>query len=625
MSAIPFDETPADKDANDDMDPLAAGLDALPPGTTLGRYEIRRLIGRGGMGSVYEALHRDLKKRVAIKTLLPTLAANADAKTRFLREGEAASRIRHAHVVDVTDVGAEGTVIYLVMEYLEGEDLGKVIARKGALGISETADIMLPVAAAIATAHEQGVIHRDLKPENIFLARGGAMGGLAPKVLDFGISKVSGDLRTMALTGTGATFGTTFYLPPEQLRGAKQADARSDQYALGTILYECVTGQRAFEGENLYAVLKDIAESRYRPAASLRPDLPSALDAIINRAMSLEPAARFPSARALGAALLEYGSAPLRMMWTPFFSAEAVELGASAGGERREPEAPSLGPMPSPEGPVGRSSPGFAAEIAMAGTPTPPPSESQRRITAGGTRVLPAGAGTPSPDQRGRPQRLESSTTFRHATGESTSLPSLRPARSRLPWLVALGVAAAGSVAFVILRPDLGTTAPTTPAAPTIPAEPKMFRIEVVTEPGSATIELDGQPVGTGAFARRLPIDGSEHEIVAHARGYRNASVRFVDTPPPRELTLEAIAAPPPPPPAVEPARPLVPEARPIAAALGKPEKPGHGHHHGGGKPGVASAPSGGESKPAAPAKPSGRAKPGGDPGVLPNNAPIVE
>ncbi|HEY2901204.1 MAG TPA: serine/threonine-protein kinase, partial [Polyangia bacterium] len=258
------------------MDPLAAaaGLDALPPGTTLGRYEIRRLIGRGGMGSVYEALHRDLKKRVAIKTLLPTLAANPDAKTRFLREGEAASRIRHPHVVDVTDVSSDGPVIYLVMEYLEGEDLGKLISRRGPLGVSETADIMLPVAAAIVTAHEQGVIHRDLKPENIFLAQG-SMGGIVPKVLDFGISKVSssGDLRTMALTGTGATFGTTFYLPPEQLRGAKQADARSDQYALGTILYECLTGQRAFEGENLYAVLKDIAESRYRPAATLRPDL----------------------------------------------------------------------------------------------------------------------------------------------------------------------------------------------------------------------------------------------------------------------------------------------------------------------------------------------------------------
>src|SRR4029077_11078898 len=144
------------------------GFDTLRPGTMLGRYEIRRLVGQGGMGCVYEAQHRDLKKRVAIKTLLPSLSSNADAKERFLREGEAASRIRHPHVVDVTDVGSQGSVIYLVMEYLEGEDLARLLARQGCLTPAQAADIMLPVAAAIATAHEQGVIHRDLKPENIF-------------------------------------------------------------------------------------------------------------------------------------------------------------------------------------------------------------------------------------------------------------------------------------------------------------------------------------------------------------------------------------------------------------------------------------------------------------------------
>ncbi|HVR64974.1 MAG TPA: serine/threonine-protein kinase, partial [Polyangia bacterium] len=577
---------------------------------------------------VYEALHRDLKKRVAIKMLLPTLAANPDAKTRFLREGEAASRIRHPHVVDVTDVGSEGTIIYLVMEFLEGEDLGKVIARKGALPIGDAADIMLPVAAAIATAHEQGVIHRDLKPENIFLARGGGMGGVSPKVLDFGISKVSGDLRTMALTGTGATFGTTFYLPPEQLRGAKQADARSDQYALGTILYECVTGQRAFEGENLYAVLKDIAESRYRPAVTLRPDLPPELNAIINRAMNLEPAARFPSVRALGASLLAYASAPPRMMWTPFFTAPAAELEAAPASELSIDAPEVTAPTPPPAG-VARG-PGFAADLAMAATATPPPQESPRKITAGGTRPLPPDSGTPPPDGRGHPARLESSTTFRHATGESSSLlPTLRPARSRMPWLVLLGVAAAVSVVFVIMRPDLPTAQPPAPPSAPAPPEPKLFRVEVVTDPGSAVIELDGQPVGTGSFARRLPADGSEHEIVAHARGFRNASVRFVDTPPPRDLTLEPIAAPapatPPPPATIEPARPRdpAPEAKALAGAGAKPDKSGKGHHHhGGGKP-TAEAPPTTDSKPA-PVKPAG--KPGkGDSGLLPNNAPIVE
>ena len=159
----------------------------------LGRYEIVRLIGRGGMGSVYEAMHRDLRKRVAIKTLLPSLAVSQEAKQRFLREGEAASRIRHPNVVDVTDVVAEGPT------QLPGDGVpggrGSVRADRApgrAAASTQTADIMLPVMAAIAAAHEQGVIHRDLKPENIFLASS-HYGGMHPKVLDFGISKVLGD------------------------------------------------------------------------------------------------------------------------------------------------------------------------------------------------------------------------------------------------------------------------------------------------------------------------------------------------------------------------------------------------------------------------------------------------
>ena len=585
------------------MDPLAAaaGLDALPPGTQLGRYEIRRLIGRGGMGSVYEALHRDLKKRVAIKTLLPSLAAKPDSKARFLREGEAASRIRHPHVVDVTDVGAEESVIYLVMEYLEGEDLGKLITRRGALGISETADIMLPVAAAIATAHEMGVIHRDLKPENIFLAQA-SMGGIQPKVLDFGISKVSGDIRTMALTGTGATFGTTFYLPPEQLRGAKQADARSDQYGLGTILYECVTGQRAFEGENLYSVLKDIAGSRYRQAATLRPDLPPALDAIINQAMNLEPSTRFPSVRDLGAALLDYAGPSAHMMWKVFFAAPAPKFGLASSGPIEDASQGHSAPL---------SDRAFAATPQPSLPPLPPSIDTPQspRASAGGTRVLPT---PPSPDVRpaaGAPiQRLESNSTFRHATGESTLSP-LQPARSRLPWLVGLGVMVAVGAVFLIMRPDQTESTTTTPPVATVaPPEPKMFRVEVVTDPGTAVIELDGQPVGTGAFARRLPADGSEHEVVAHARGYRNAQVRFTDTPPPRDLALEAIAAP---------------VAPPVAEVItrGKPDRGAHRHRHRNGGSGVASSERD-RNKPA-PVKPAGKSNDAD--GLLPNKAPIVE
>jgi serine/threonine-protein kinase len=492
-------------------DPFSA--ETLPPGTSLGRYDIRRLIGRGGMGCVYEAVHRDLKKRVAIKTLLPSLAASDEARIRFLREGEAASRIRHPNVVDVTDVGVEGETSYLVMEFLEGEDLAALIARQGALSIEQTADIMLPVAAAISSAHEQGVIHRDLKPANILLARS-AVGGLQPKVLDFGISKVSGDRGTMVLTGTGATFGTTFYLPPEQLQGARQADARSDQYALGTIIYECVTGQRAFEKENLYGVLKDIAEGRYPTPLSRRPDLPPVMDALITRSMSLDPANRFESVKQLGAAMLEFASPQSRAMWTSFFGGVPLTgRGAPAYG------APGGTMLLQPEG-----------AAALRKQVTPPPNNAR-------------GAGA-----------LGGNSTFRHATGESVnpfgSVPNLRRP-SRVPLMLGVGVVAIAGGAFGVMRLlERPATKPTisdqgdVDKHVTPPSERPTFRVEIETEPHAATLELDGHTVGAGALDQRMPSDGVEHVLVARAPGYRDVTVRFTDRPPPHLLALDPVTAP---------------------------------------------------------------------------------
>jgi serine/threonine-protein kinase len=415
-------------------------LDTLKAGSILGRYQIKRLIGQGGMGCVYEAEHRDLKKRVAIKTLLSPLASNRDARERFLREGEAASRIRHAHVVDVTDVGSEGPVIYLVMEYLEGEDLARYIARRGFLSPTQAADIMLPVADAIATAHEQGVIHRDLKPENIFLVRAGHS-GLHPKVLDFGISKVLGDSQSRALTGSAATLGTMNYMPPEQLHAARAADARSDQYGLGTILYECVTGQRAFEEETFYAVLKKIAEGQFRRPSILRPGLPPRLEAIILRAMSLNPAARFDSVRDLGIALLDFASEGSRRPWTSSFGAEQAV----------------------PEG--FRADDAVRVATLVASTPVG---------SAGATRDLPS------------PLR-SASTTMRSATGESEPRPvPSRSLRSRAPLVIggiAL-VAAAGALIALVgvrsnrLRPEAPSSAASEePAIAPLPAAPRVRAI----------------------------------------------------------------------------------------------------------------------------------------------------
>src|SRR6478609_1424523 len=166
---------------------LQANADPLV-GTVLGRYLLTRLVGEGGMAAVYEATDRDLGRRVAIKTLHERRALSPDLRMRFLREGQTASKIRHPHVAAIYDVG-RGSRPYLVMEYLEGEDLARCLSRQGLLSVEQTADLLLPVVAAVAAAHDLGVVHRDLKPDNIFLSV--EQGSIKPKVLDFGISKIA--------------------------------------------------------------------------------------------------------------------------------------------------------------------------------------------------------------------------------------------------------------------------------------------------------------------------------------------------------------------------------------------------------------------------------------------------
>ena len=485
--------------------------DTLRPGTTLGRYEVRRLLGRGGMGCVYEAIHRDLKKRVAIKTLLPALASSSDAKQRFLREGEAASRIRHPHVVDVTDLGSEGSVIYLVMEYLEGEDLARSLARQGFLSPLEAADIMLPVAAAIATAHEQGVIHRDLKPENIFLART-AYGAIQPKVLDFGISKVLGDSRARALTGTAATMGTMHYLPPEQLRAAREADARSDQYGLGVIAYECVTGQRAFEEESFYILIKKIAEGEYVRPSVQRPGLPERMEAIIMRAMSLDPLARFDSVKQFGAALLEFAGETTRILWEPFFGAAPMV-----------PARAITGPAP-------------ATLIAPPGkNPTDPTIEIDRERPRVATllepEAKPPAAAAPVPSatmELPAPPRKAASTTLRNATGERAIGRAARPGRWRAPAIV-VGFALASVVTGLVIVRGRGADErrgdPGAPASESVPA--------AASGPGATTAPADETRPAAAAPRRAPAAETAPPPAPAPAT-----------TPAPERKSVEAIAAP---------------------------------------------------------------------------------
>src|SRR3569833_1864597 len=288
-----------------------SGADRLQDGQTFGRYQIVRLIGEGGMGSVYEAVPTGLKKRFAIKTLLPSLAQGEEARLRLLREGEAAATITHPNVVAVTDVGTEGGVPYLGMEYLAGQTLGDLLVARPRLGSEEAVGLLLPGISAVAAGHDAGVIHRDLKPQNIFLARV-RCGEMTPKVLDFGVSKFAREDRSAALTQSMSVLGTAPYMLLEQACGAKRVEFACDQYLLGLILYEMLTGQRAHAGEHPLEILHNVASMTIRPARELLPGLPAALDVVLTRMLAGAPGDRFRSLHACGRALLPFADAGVR-------------------------------------------------------------------------------------------------------------------------------------------------------------------------------------------------------------------------------------------------------------------------------------------------------------------------
>ena len=224
----------------------------LHAGVTVGRYQLVRLLGEGAGGAVFEAHDAILSRRVAVKVLnVPAVGGvpGDRAQARFLREGRIASRIRHAHVVSVHHFGVHEGVPFLVMEFVDGESLAQRLWREGALPLARAVDILLPVLSAVAELHASHVVHRDIKPANILLPRGDEA---RPKLADFGVSRWLEE--SAALTRSGAIVGTLEYMAPELTRDGQVAAETSDQYALGVVLYECVTGRKPFGGSTDYEV-----------------------------------------------------------------------------------------------------------------------------------------------------------------------------------------------------------------------------------------------------------------------------------------------------------------------------------------------------------------------------------
>jgi serine/threonine protein kinase len=286
--------------------------DVLPPGTRLAdRYVVGELLGGGGMAQVYRGQHETIGRAMAIKVLTRDLAHEPSIVERFIQEARAASRIHHENVVEVTDFGeTEDGRPFMVMEYLEGEDLGHTLAREGRLPWDRAQPILLQLLAALQAVHEQGVVHRDIKPENIFLlSRLGSSDFV--KVFDFGIAKVlrydapGGAPGGKSLTIKGQLIGTPPYMSPEQCLG-EAVDARSDLYTVGVIAYELLTGRTPFVADSPARMLRMHVNDPVPPIAQIAPELEidPAVDAILQRAMAKDRDERFSSGYELAKAIL---------------------------------------------------------------------------------------------------------------------------------------------------------------------------------------------------------------------------------------------------------------------------------------------------------------------------------
>jgi serine/threonine-protein kinase len=278
---------------------LAPVADSMIDTVLLGRYLVTRKVGQGGMGAVYEATHKLINKRVAVKVLLEKYAQKDQVVARLRQEAELASSIGHEHIIDITDFGEtnDGRT-FVVMEYLEGESLGAHLAREGAIGEQRAIHIAHQVASALGAAHKKGVIHRDVKPDNIFVLSSRKNDFV--KVVDFGISKLvrPGEDEggsSPRLTQTGMVLGTPLYMSPEQARGDENLDHRIDIYALGVILYEMVTGEVPFRGTNYLSILTQVINDQPSPPRDLRPEISEDLESVIMKAMAKDRDHRYQS------------------------------------------------------------------------------------------------------------------------------------------------------------------------------------------------------------------------------------------------------------------------------------------------------------------------------------------
>jgi tRNA A-37 threonylcarbamoyl transferase component Bud32 len=486
-----------------------------------GKYKLTRLLGDGGMGSVYEANHAVLGTRVAIKVLHPELARRGGLVERFLQEARVAAQIRSPHVVQVTDVDRtpDGHA-YIVMELLEGEPLSSVLDRQRKLPIGTATEYGAQILEALEAAHALGVIHRDLKPENVFVTFAGGRPVL--KLIDFGIAKARRtDPQQRNLTVAGVVMGTAEYMAPEQARSADKVDARSDLYAVGVMIYEMISGVRPVTGEDARIIALKVERGEAVPLVKVAPDVPREIAGLVHRAMAPRPELRFSTATEMRLAVLNATSGAGRRPATAGMHA------APAGSVAPAPPAaaPSVDTGPSGTLKGAKAAEVMAAAAAARAKSSPPPRTPAGPAPGGGAegdrpadtvRAPPvATALTPTPAVYG-------GAVMPAATGERPR--ARRGNRGTVAALVALSLLlGAGVVAIIVMQnssnagptqpvdfsqtsaPEAGVVAPgTTPTAPpndTIPS------LNTGTGPGPHPIP-SGHPGPTPTHSAGEPDSG---------------------------------------------------------------------------------------------------------------------
>jgi serine/threonine-protein kinase len=462
---------------------------ALEPGAVIaGRYRLERLIGEGGMGVVWAATHLETGKAVALKHLRDEASGDAETRKRFLREAQATARIAHPNIVAVHDlVETEGGLPAIVMDLLDGKPLRARLDRERRLSLEQTASILLPAVSAVGTAHAIGIVHRDLKPDNIFIARMPS-GEDRSLVLDFGIAKLTkpAEVSTASvITGTWSLLGTPHYMSPEQIIGEKDIDHRTDIWAMGAILYECLAGVRPAEARTPGKIFELILLRGIKPLSERVPDLPGDVADLVLRMLARERDDRPWDLHEAEAVLARYTT-----IRAPKFGAPATIRLSSPGHPRISARA--LGPEPAADDPLTTTAPDLRSIVASLDFNEPASSREPSTQSAPGTRSLESASSPPS---------TQSAPSFRDTMNAPETLPSpgvqdftpagppratpvttaaapplneagaaspdrrakrapLKLPAAALPILVALGAAGAGAGAWILLTPDRGGEKP---------------------------------------------------------------------------------------------------------------------------------------------------------------------